>query len=33
VLDTGAEEGAFTAHDAGSPATVYAASLAVFEPA
>ena len=33
VLDTGAEEGAFAAHDAGSPATVYAASLAVFEPA
>lgn len=33
VLDTGAEESAFTAHDAGSPATVYAASLAVFEPA
>jgi glycogen operon protein len=33
VLDTGAEEGAFTVHDAESPATVYAASLAVFEPA
>ena len=28
-----AEEGAFTVHDAESPATVYAASLAVFEPA
>ncbi|WP_337181925.1 glycogen debranching protein GlgX [Shinella sp.] len=33
VLDTGAEEGAFTEHPAESPATVYGASVAVFEPA
>ena len=33
VLDTGAEDGAFKEHAAESPSTVYAASLAVFEPA
>ncbi|WP_234186259.1 glycogen debranching protein GlgX [Shinella sp. NM-101] len=33
VLDTGAEEGAFTEHPAESPATVYGASVAGFEPA
>jgi len=33
VLDTGAEDRAFKEHAAESPAMVYAASLAVFEPA
>ena len=33
VLDTGAQTGAFAAHPAENPATVFAASIAVFAPA
>ena len=33
VLDTGAQHGAFAEHPAESPAIVYGASVAVFEPA
>ena len=33
VLDTGAVERAFAEHPAESPATVYGASITVFEPA
>ena len=33
VLDTGAADGAFVGHQAESPAMVYGASIAVFEPA